>query len=83
MIADVTADFIYARLQKSDAALNAGYAPAEIDHWRDRARCWAEGGQPADLPYVAKAPAPKRAARDVFVFFIAGAKARNPAPPAR
>ncbi len=79
MIADVTVDLIYARLQKSDATLETGYAPGEIDAWRDRARCWAGGGQPADLPYVGAMPAPAHDARDVFIFFIAGAKEKNPA----
>ncbi len=78
-IADITADFVYVRLQKSSADLDAGYARGEIDQWRDRALCWAEGEQPADLPYVSGTPAPKRPARDVFVFFIAGAKEKNPA----
>jgi uncharacterized protein YecE (DUF72 family) len=79
MIGDVTANFIYARLQKSSAALKAGYAPGAIDQWRDRALSWAWGEQPADLPYVSETPAPKRPARDVFIFFIAGAKEKNPA----
>ena len=78
-IADVTADFIYARLQKSAADLDAGYAPDAIDQWRDRARNWARGEQPVGLPYVSAAPAKARRARDVFIFFIAGAKEKNPA----
>jgi uncharacterized protein YecE (DUF72 family) len=78
-IADVTADFIYARLQKSAADLDAGYAPDAIDRLRDRALGWARGEQPADLPYVGGAPAKARRARDVFIFFIAGAKEKNPA----
>ncbi len=73
------ADFIYARLQKSAAALDAGYAPGALDQWRDRAQSWARGEQPADLPYVSGKPPEARRARDVFIFFIAGAKEKNPA----
>jgi uncharacterized protein YecE (DUF72 family) len=78
-IADVTADFIYARLQKSAADVDAGYAPEAIDRWRDRVLAWARGEQPANLPYVSATRAKARPARDVFVFFIAGAKEKNPA----
>ena len=45
-----------------------------------RAQTWATGGAPDDLNYVAGAKTtPKATARDVFVFFINGAKERAPA----
>jgi uncharacterized protein YecE (DUF72 family) len=76
-IADVTAGFVYARLQKSQEKPVTGYAAKELDGWADRAKLWAGGKQPDDLPLVAKtAPAKPR---DVFVYFISGAKVRNPA----
>jgi len=78
-IADISADFIYARLQNSSADIQAGYAPDELDKWRGRAQSWALGDQPGDLPYVTATPGPKRRSRDVFIFFIAGAKEKNPA----
>lgn len=76
--ADPTGDFVYARLMRSRAEEPAGYAPDALDAWAARARQWAEGGAPADLPYVQPAPA-RRTPRDVFVYFISSAKARNPA----
>jgi uncharacterized protein YecE (DUF72 family) len=76
--ADLTGDFVYARLMRSDAALATGYAPAALDDWAKRARQWAAGGEPADLPRSDEPPAPKRA-REVFVYFINGAKERAPA----
>lgn len=76
--ADVTADFVYARLKGSDAAIGAGYAPEALDRWAQRAAAWAAGGQPADLRYVSST-APRAPRRDVFVFVIAGAKERAPA----
>ncbi len=77
-IADVTADFVYARLQKTEEANAAGYAPAELDAWAARARSWAAGGEVDDLPRFGAKPAAKKK-RDVFVYMIAGAKVRNPA----
>ncbi|MBI1252188.1 MAG: DUF72 domain-containing protein [Alphaproteobacteria bacterium] len=56
----VTADFAYARLQKTEDGIDTGYAPPALDAWGKTFKAWAKS-------------------RAVFVFFIAGAKARNPA----
>ena len=77
-LADVTSDFIYARLQKGDEKLKAGYPPKALDAWAKRARTWAAGDEPMDLPKVDKKAAPKKP-RDVFVYFIHEAKLRAPA----
>lgn len=77
-LADLTGDFSYARLMRSEDDNPAGYAPAELDRWAGRARAWAAGNDVADLPHVA-APQPQGPPRDVFVFFISAAKHRNPA----
>jgi uncharacterized protein YecE (DUF72 family) len=75
--ADVTADFVYARLQSSAAKVETGYTTADLKKWAARARDWAEGTSPKGLPVIAK-PA-KPAKTDVFLYFISGAKERNPA----
>jgi uncharacterized protein YecE (DUF72 family) len=77
-IADVTADFVYARLQRSQQKLATGYPPADLDAWAARAKTWAAGGEPDDLPRFGTAKA-KKAKRDVFVYMIAGDKVRAPA----
>ncbi len=77
-LADITADFTYARLMQSRASLAAGYPGPELDAWAARARAWAGGADPADLPHLLPPRAPGHP-RDVFVFFIAAAKQRNPA----
>jgi len=77
-LADVTADFIYARLQRTTDENEAGYAPADLDRWASRARTWESGGVPEDLPQIDKKPAPK-SKRPVFVYMISGAKVRAPA----
>ena len=75
-IADVTADFVYARLMGTVEKEKAGYSRAMLKAWAERARKWAAGEAPAlDL---LTPPAPKKG-RDVFLFVISGAKARNPA----
>ena len=76
--ADLTGDFVYARLMLSDAALQTGYAAAALDAWAGRARMWAAGGAPPDLPSLEEPPAAS-APRDVFIYFINGAKERAPA----
>jgi uncharacterized protein YecE (DUF72 family) len=76
--ADITADFVYARLMRTRSAIETGYPEAELQRWAACARTWASGGDPDDLPHVA-ARAPRAAPRDVFVYFISSAKERNPA----
>ena len=77
-IADVTGDFVYARLQKGNEKLKTGYPPKALDAWAKRAQSWAQGGEPKDLPKVDQKAAPKKP-RDVFVYFIHEAKVRAPA----
>jgi uncharacterized protein YecE (DUF72 family) len=77
-IADITADFVYARPQKGDEKLKAGYPPKALDQWAKRAKTWAKGDEPKDLPKVDKKAAPNKS-RDVFVYFIHEAKLRAPA----
>ncbi len=78
-IPDVTADFVYARLQKGQDDIATAYPKKALDEWTERARVWAAGGAPDDLPRIdAKRDAPKEP-RDVFVYFIHEGKVRAPA----
>ena len=77
-IADVTSDFIYARLQKGEDDVPTAYPPAELAEWADRAKVWAGGGLPGDLPLAAETAKPKAEPRDVFVYFIHEGKIRAP-----
>ncbi|MDB5557684.1 MAG: hypothetical protein JWQ36_618 [Enterovirga sp.] len=76
-IPDPVGDFVYARLQRSREAEPEGYPPAELDLWAERARQWERGEMPAALPSLS-AERPETRPRDVFVFFIAGDKVKNP-----
>lgn len=77
-LADITGDFVYARLENAQEAVANGYTDAELDRWADVARTWAAGGVPEGLPYADDAK-PAKASRETFVFFINGAKVRAPA----
>ncbi|WP_369640923.1 DUF72 domain-containing protein [Acidovorax sp. A79] len=62
-IADAEADFAYLRLMRSQADVPTGYTPEAIAQWAQGVRTWTGGERP----------------RDVFVYFINGAKERAPA----
>ena len=59
-IDEPTADFTYARLQRSVESCATGYDEVSLDQWAERGEKWAERG-------------------DAYVYFISGAKVRNPA----
>ena len=62
-MADAEADFAYLRLMRSQADIPTGYTPEAIAQWASGVRTWTGGERP----------------RDVFVYFINGAKERAPA----
>src|ERR1700729_172515 len=76
-MADVTADFVYGRLQQAAAKVATGYTTAALKTWAGRARDWAQGKAPKDLPSAGKPGKPAKT--DVFLYFISAAKERNPA----
>lgn len=75
---DVTADFVYCRLHGSEQLYVSGYDDRALDVWAERVSAWARGGEPKDAIRIIDQPGPKRAARDVFVFFDNDAKVRAP-----
>jgi uncharacterized protein YecE (DUF72 family) len=62
-IPDLTSGFVYARLRRSVATCATGYPLPDLKQWSKRAQTWATGKEP----------------RDVFIYFINGAKERAPA----
>ena len=77
VIADITGDFIYARLENAEERHAAGYAPAALDNWAEVAKRWGAGSRQGGLPYVTDDSPPERP-RDTFIFVINGAKVRAP-----
>jgi uncharacterized protein YecE (DUF72 family) len=78
-MADITGDVVYARLQRGDDTLEAAYPPADLDAWTDRAKVWATGGVPPDLPLVDAVHEHEAKPREVFIYFIHEGKLRAPA----
>jgi uncharacterized protein YecE (DUF72 family) len=77
-IADITGDFVYARLEAGADEHPFCYPEGDLPRWTEAARTWAAGGRPAGLPYVEdKDPPADR--RETFIFFIHGGKVRAPA----
>ena len=75
--ADPSGDFVYARLMMTESRHKTGYAPARIRFWADAARAWARG-EPRRAAARSSRRRPRRRPRDVFAFFISGAKERAP-----
>jgi uncharacterized protein YecE (DUF72 family) len=78
LLMDLTSDFVYCRLHGSEELYASGYDDAALDTWAKRVAAWARGGEPKDGTRVLAKAAPKRAARDVFVYFDNDAKVRAP-----
>ena len=77
-IADVTADFTYARLQRCVEGEPTGYSKKALDQWMARAREWEAGVAPKGLDTFGAPTKAAKAKRDVFIYFISGAKVRAP-----
>jgi uncharacterized protein YecE (DUF72 family) len=75
---DVTADFVYLRLHGDEELYTSGYTPEALDRWAARIAKWKTGGEPADAVHWSNKPAPKSAARDVFVYFDNDVKVKAP-----
>ena len=76
LIADLTADFAYARLMRGDDSLPTCYPPPELDAWARRLAAYAAGQTPADLATLL--PPTSAPPREVFAFLIHGGKVRAP-----
>lgn len=85
---DVTSDFLYLRLHGSEQLYASGYTGKALDIWAHRIAAWARGSEPRDRPvssrsvpegeYASSARPPRRAKRDVYVYFDNDAKVRAP-----
>lgn len=78
MIADPTADFVYARLMAGADEIETGYPADHLDAWAQRLGTYAAGEAPKDLPLLEPATS-SSGPREVFAFFISEGKVRAPA----
>ena len=78
-IGDPSGPVSYARLMMTREEEATGYTSAEIRGWANVAHQWGEG---AGLPTPSRSPRPTTSRRprprDVFLFYISGAKVRAP-----
>ena len=75
---DLTSDFVYIRLHGASELYTSGYSDDELDWWAARIRLWSEGRQPKDAALITTSPPPRRARRDVYVYFDNDRKVRAP-----
>lgn len=78
-IADVSTDFVYARLQTGSDEIETCYGNNELGAWARRLHTWHDGGFPDDLPLISPDGATNATKRDVFTFLISSGKSRAPA----
>jgi len=75
---DVTADFMYVRLHGDVELYASGYSRSKIRKWARRIEAWHAGKEPADAVRVTEPSPPRRAGRDVYVYFDNDAKVHAP-----
>jgi uncharacterized protein YecE (DUF72 family) len=78
LLMDVTADFVYCRLHGSEELYASGYEADAIDVWARRVAAWSRGQEVTDGKRAHPRVAPKRASRDVYIYFDNDAKVRAP-----
>lgn len=78
LMEDVTADFVYVRLHGDKKIYESGYSDAALEDWAKRVRAWLRGGETADARTVSAKPPPRRASREVFVYFDNDVKVHAP-----
>src|SRR4051794_9610813 len=77
LLADMTAPFVYARLERNSLEEEEGYASGSLSAWAERAQLWSSGRAVTDLPVTGRVPNPPEQ-RECFIYFISGEKVRAP-----
>ncbi|WP_343622616.1 DUF72 domain-containing protein [Roseateles puraquae] len=78
-IAEPTSDLVYARVMRTREDELLGCAPEVFPALAASAQAWAQGREPNGLPRIEPGLTTPGSPRDVFIFFISGAKSRAPA----
>jgi uncharacterized protein YecE (DUF72 family) len=68
-IEEVTAGFVYVRLHGPAEVYASPYGSEALRCWCRRVERWRAGGQPDDAVRIGSRPPPRRAGRDVYVYF--------------
>jgi len=64
---------------RTDAALADGFTPHAVDQFAACLQAWRGGSEPAGVPRNEEPASLSGLRRDVFMFFIGGAKEKAPA----
>lgn len=78
LLEDVTADFVYVRLHGGEKIYESRYPDRVLDQWAERIRAWLDGGEVPDARKVSRKRPPRRAHRDVYVYFDNDVKVHAP-----
>lgn len=66
---ELTAGFAYVRLHGAPVTYSSRYGDRALDRWARAIRSWRDGGEPEDAARITTRPPPRRAGRDVYVYF--------------
>jgi uncharacterized protein YecE (DUF72 family) len=75
---DLTSDFVYCRLHGDKELYASGYSEKSLDVWRNNVARWAAGREPDHAERIAGPTRPRKAGRDVYLFFDNDVKVRAP-----
>jgi len=78
LLEDLSADFVYVRLHGDEELYASGYGDAALDRWAARIAAWRRGGQVECARLASSRPPPRRARRDVYVYFDNDVKVHAP-----
>ena len=78
LMEDVTSDFVYARLHGEEELYVSGYTDEAIDRWAKKVRAWLKGEEAPGAQHTGEKAKPRKAGRDVFVYFDNDVKVKAP-----
>jgi uncharacterized protein YecE (DUF72 family) len=78
LIEDITADFVYVRLHGDEKLYVSGYSDAALGRWTRKCIAWLAGTQAPSARTVSSEAPPRRARRDVYVYFDNDVKVHAP-----
>lgn len=78
LMEDVTSDFIYVRLHGDEELYVSGYTPEALRQWSKKTRAWHEGKNAPGAHRLGPPAKPRKAGRDVYVYFDNDVKIQAP-----
>ena len=77
-VEELTAGFVYLRLHGSPRTYVSDYDDERLGAYAARLRAWMAGGEPSDARRITDRAIPRRASRDVYVYFDNDGRGRAP-----